>query len=71
METVAAADLETKLQQLLEAVDRERAPLELTAYVVRGEPITFGDAASEAAHKFDDRRSEKISGGLGESAREG
>ncbi|TMB75565.1 MAG: alpha-mannosidase, partial [Chloroflexi bacterium] len=45
METVAAADLETKLQQLLEAVDRERAPLELTAYVVRGEPITFGDAA--------------------------
>ncbi|OLD92050.1 MAG: hypothetical protein AUG84_02350 [Chloroflexi bacterium 13_1_20CM_4_66_7] len=45
METVAAADLETKLQQLLEAVDRERAPLELTAYVFRGEPITFGDAA--------------------------
>ncbi|TAK98042.1 MAG: hypothetical protein EPO07_12470 [Verrucomicrobia bacterium] len=31
--------------------------------------ITFGDAASEAAHKFADARSEKISGGLGESAR--
>jgi hypothetical protein len=31
--------------------------------------IQFGDAASESAHQFADQRSEKISGGLGESAR--
>ena len=31
--------------------------------------LTFGDATSEAGHAFVDTRSEKISGGLGESAR--
>ena len=31
--------------------------------------ITFGDGASEAAHKFNDTRSEKVAGGLGEFAR--
>ncbi len=31
--------------------------------------INFGDAASESAHKFSGPRSEKIAGGLGESAR--
>ncbi|TMD16761.1 MAG: alpha-mannosidase [Chloroflexi bacterium] len=45
METVAAPDLDGKMEELLAAVEREHAPLELTSYLVRGEPITFAQAA--------------------------
>jgi alpha-mannosidase len=43
--TAAQTDLETKMGSLLAAVEREHMPLELTAYSVRGEPVTFAEAA--------------------------
>jgi len=45
MGTVAETDLGSKLGTLLTAVEREHAPLELTAHSVRGEPVTFAEAA--------------------------
>jgi len=41
---VDQTDLAAKLQQLLAATEIESAPLELTAYTVRGEPITLAEA---------------------------
>src|SRR6202049_1450682 len=40
-----AADLATKMAQLMTAVEPEGTPLELTTYNVRGEPVTFAEAA--------------------------
>ena len=42
--TVAETDLRAKMEQLLAAVEQEHAPLDLTAYAMRGEPVTFADA---------------------------
>ena len=42
--TAAQTDWETKMGSLLAAVEREHAPLDLTAYSVRGEPATFAEA---------------------------
>src|ERR1700730_15176121 len=44
--TLAETDLEAKLGQLMTAVVSEHAPLELTVYGVRGEPIPFAEAVS-------------------------
>jgi alpha-mannosidase len=44
MGTIAVSDLEAKRDELLNAVEGEAAPLELTAYVVRGEPVSFAEA---------------------------
>ena len=44
MATVTEADLAARRDQLLAAVRRESSPLELTAYSVRGEPITCAEA---------------------------
>jgi alpha-mannosidase len=44
--TLAEKDLGAKLGQLMTAVERERAPLQLTAHTVRGEPVPFAEAAS-------------------------
>jgi hypothetical protein len=41
---LARTDLKATRDQLLAAVERESAPLELTAFAVRGEPITFAEA---------------------------
>src|ERR1700686_1240225 len=43
--TAAEIDLASKMAQLITAVEPESAPLELPAYSVRGEPVTFADAA--------------------------
>lgn len=43
--TAAEIDLATKMAQLMTAVEPEGAPLELTAYSVRGEPVTFAETA--------------------------
>ncbi|TMD91608.1 MAG: alpha-mannosidase [Chloroflexi bacterium] len=42
--TARETNLETKLGSLLAAVEREHAPLDLTAHSVRGEPVTFAEA---------------------------
>jgi alpha-mannosidase len=44
MDVLARTDLAATRDQLLAAVDRESAPLELTAFEVRREPITFAEA---------------------------
>jgi alpha-mannosidase len=43
--TAAEFDLATKMAKLMTAVEPEEAPLELTAHNVRGEPVTFAEAA--------------------------
>jgi len=43
--TAAEFDLATKMAKLMTAVEPEEAPLELTAHDVRGEPVTFAEAA--------------------------
>ncbi len=45
MGTVAVANLEARKTELLNAVNRESAPLELTAHLVRGDPVSFAEAA--------------------------
>src|SRR5712692_8710258 len=42
--TAAETGLETKVGLLMAAAEQEHAPLELTAYTVRGEPVTFAEA---------------------------
>lgn len=42
--TAEEANLEVKVGSLLDAIEQEHAPLELTAYSVRGEPVTFAEA---------------------------
>ncbi len=44
MGAVTVSDLEARRDELLDAVERESAPLELSAYTVRGEPVAFGEA---------------------------
>src|SRR5712692_10557882 len=44
MGVLARTDLKASRDQLLAALERESAPLELTAFAVRGEPITFAEA---------------------------
>ena len=44
MKTADEANVETKFGSLLAAVEQGHAPLELTAYSVRGEPISFAEA---------------------------
>ncbi|TMB41987.1 MAG: alpha-mannosidase [Chloroflexi bacterium] len=44
MQTVKGADLESKVDELLAAIERESVPLEVTAHSVRGEPIAFAEA---------------------------
>ncbi len=44
MDVLARTDLKATRDQLLAAVERESAPLELTAFAVRREPITFAEA---------------------------
>ena len=44
MGAVTVSDLEAKKDELLDAVEKESAPLELSAYTVRGEPVAFAEA---------------------------
>ena len=44
MESVEVANLAVLRDRLLAAVERESAPLELTAHLVRGEPVTYAEA---------------------------
>ena len=46
------ANLETKLRQLVEAINPQSRPLDLAAYAVRGEPIAFADAARAVYQPF-------------------
>ncbi len=41
----SVANLETKLRQLLSAINPQSRPLDLAAYTVRGEPIAYAEAA--------------------------
>ncbi len=52
MSVLTGAGLDAIRDQLLAAVERERAPLELTAHAVRGEPITFADAMRHEYRAF-------------------
>src|SRR5712692_6699811 len=52
MSVLTGAGLDAIRDQLVAAVERERAPLELTAHVVRGEPITFADAMRREYRAF-------------------
>ena len=45
METAAVTDLDVKRDDLLASVLRDSAPLELESFLVRGEPVTFAEAA--------------------------
>jgi alpha-mannosidase len=49
---VATPDLESIRDRLLAGVDRESAPLELSALTVRGEPISFGEAVRQQFSPF-------------------
>ncbi len=44
MGTVLVTDLAAKKDQLLAAIERESTPLELSAYMVRGAPVSFEEA---------------------------